>query len=96
MKIGSISENKELEKRISVTPEIAKKYIGLGLEVYLGLNYGSHLGFNGEEYKNVGVNFLKDELEIINKSEIIIQLGLPSEEKLSTLNENQTLIGVLN
>ena len=45
MKIGSLSEDKDLEKRISITPEVAKKYIGLGLEVYLGLNYGSHLGF---------------------------------------------------
>ena len=26
MIIGSISENKEIEKRISITPEIAKKY----------------------------------------------------------------------
>ena len=37
MKIGSLSENKDLEKRISITPEIAKKYISLGLEVYLDL-----------------------------------------------------------
>ena len=27
MKIGSLSEDKDLEKRISITPEIAKKYI---------------------------------------------------------------------
>ena len=27
MIIGSISENKEIEKRISITPDIAKKYI---------------------------------------------------------------------
>ena len=40
MKIGSLSEDKNLEKRISITPEIAKKYVGLGLEVYLDLNYG--------------------------------------------------------
>ena len=33
MKIGSISEDKNLEKRISITPEIAKKYISLGFEV---------------------------------------------------------------
>ena len=29
MIIGSVSENKDLEKRISITPEIAKKYINL-------------------------------------------------------------------
>ena len=51
MIIGSISENREIEKRIAITPEIAKKYISLGLEVSLPENYGSHLGIKDEEYK---------------------------------------------
>ena len=36
MIIGSISENKDLEKRISITPDIAKKYIDLGFEIQIG------------------------------------------------------------
>ena len=48
MKLGSISENLNSEKRISITPEIAIKYIKLGFEVYLNSNYGKHLGFNDE------------------------------------------------
>ena len=40
MKIGSVLENQELEKRVSITPEIAKKYKSLGLDVYLSKNYG--------------------------------------------------------
>ena len=35
MKIGSISEDQNVEKRIAITPEIVKKYISLGLEVIL-------------------------------------------------------------
>ena len=35
MKIASILENHKIEKRIAITPEIAKKYISLGLEVSL-------------------------------------------------------------
>jgi NAD(P) transhydrogenase subunit alpha len=33
MRIVSVSENKKIEKRIAITPEIAKKYISLGFEV---------------------------------------------------------------
>ena len=40
MKIGSILENQNIEKRIAVTPEIVKKYISLGFEVCLSENYG--------------------------------------------------------
>ena len=96
MKIGSILENQNLEKRISITPEIVKKYISLGFNLSLSENYGSHLGIKDDQYKDMGVNILKDETEILNSSDIIVQLGMLDDEKASILRENQTLIGVLN
>ena len=96
MKIVSTLENQTIEKRIAITPEIAKKYISLGLEVSLSENYGSHLGIKDEEYQEFGVSILKDEKEIITNADIIAQLSLLDDEKSSLLKENQTLIGVLN
>ena len=96
MNIASISEDQSLEKRIAVTPDIAKKYSALGFNLSLTKNYGLHLGFSDEEYQNVGVNIVESEKEIINNTNILIQLGLPSKEKLSYLKENQSLIGALN
>ena len=96
MKIGSILENQKIEKRIAITPEIAKKYISLGFDLHLSKNYGVHLGIADEDYKDIGVKFSTDENEIIKSTDIIVQLGLPTENKSSLLKENQTLIGVLN
>jgi NAD(P) transhydrogenase subunit alpha len=96
MNLASISENRNKEKRIAVTPEIAKKYIGLGFNLSLPNSYGSHLGFSDDEYKNFGVNFFENEENIIKNSNIVIQLGLPDDNKLSFFGENQTLIGSLN
>src|SRR6056300_2053664 len=96
MKIASILENQKIEKRIAITPEIEKKYISLGLEVCLSENYGSHLGIKDEEYKELGVSILKDEKEIITSADIIVQLGLLSDDKNSIIKENQTFVGVLN
>ena len=96
MKIASILENQKIEKRIAITPEIAKKYISLGLEVSLAENYGSHLGIKDEEYKELGVSISQDEKEIISSADIIVQLGLLDDDKDSLLKENQTFIGVLN
>ena len=56
MKIASILENQKIEKRVAITPEIAKKYISLGFEVSLSENYGSHLGIKDEEYKELGIS----------------------------------------
>ena len=96
MRIGSISENKTIEKRISITPEVVQKYLSLGFEVCLTENYGTHLGIKDEQFKDAGVKILKDERDILNSSDIVVQLGMLSDDKTSNLRENQTLIGVLN
>ena len=96
MKIASILENQNIEKRIAVTPDIVKKYITLGFDVLLTDKYGSHLGIKDEEYSSLGVKFSSDEKEILNDSDIIIQLGLLSDEKTSFLKKGQILIGSLN
>ena len=96
MKIASILENQNIEKRIAITPEIAKKYISLGIEVSLHENYAKHLGIDDDEFKDVGVSILNDEKEIIGNADVVVQLGLLDENKISLLKENQTFIGVLN
>ena len=96
MKIASILENQKIEKRIAITPEIAKKYIALGFEITLVEKYGEHLGFKDRDYKELGVEISTNEREILSKANIIIQLGLLSDENLSNLKESQTLIGVFN
>ena len=96
MRIGSVLENKNLEKRIAITPEIIKKYKSLGFEISLSENYGSHLGIKDDIFKEMGVKIVKDEIEILNSSDIIVQLGMLSDDKISIIKENQTIIGVLN
>ena len=96
MKIVSLNENKSFEKRISITPETAKKYISIGLDVYLPKDYGSLLGFNDDDYKSQGVKIVGEEKDLLSLADIIVQLNLPTEEKLLLIKENQNLIGVLN
>ena len=96
MKIGSVQENHKFEKRIAITPEIVKKYTSLGFEVCLNKNYGSHLGIRDEQFKDQGVKILNDETEILNTCDIIVQLGMLTNDKSLNIRESQTVIGVLN
>ena len=96
MKVGSILENQNLEKRIAVTPEIVKKYTSLGFEILLSKNYGLHLGINDKEFLDLGAKISNDENEIFSNSDIIIQLGMLSDDKSSLIKANQILIGVFN
>ena len=93
MIIGSILENKDKERRISVTPEIIKKYNNLGFEVHLAKDYGSHLGIKDKIFETLGAKIISDETEIIQNSDIMIQFDLIDEKKISFLKEQNIFIG---
>ena len=95
MIIGSVSENKEFEKRISITPEIAKKYISNGFEVIVENNLASHLGISDEEFLKEGCKVDNRE-SVLNKSNIVLQLNLPDEKSTNLLKEKNILIGNFN
>ena len=95
MKIGSISEDHNLEKRVAITPEVAKKFIDIGFEVNLQKNYADHLGFKDKHYEDLNVKLMDTEKSVIENSEILAQLNLPSESFLQHVS-NKTIIGLLN
>ncbi len=84
MIIGSISENLNFEQRVAITPDLVKKYISLGLNVYLSKNYALHLGISDSTYENEGAKMLSIE-EIISESDAILQMNIPNEKNLNKL-----------
>ena len=93
MKIGSIVKTK-LWKKSCYNFEIAKKYISSGFEI--AISNGVHLGIDDLEFSQLGVKILKDENDVLKNADIILQLGLISDDKLKSIKENQILIGVFD
>ncbi|MFL2896015.1 MAG: NAD(P) transhydrogenase subunit alpha [Candidatus Pelagibacter sp.] len=93
MIIGSISEKKELEKRVALVPDIIKKYTNLGFEVQILKGYGDHLGFSDESFNNVGAKIISTTDEVLKNSNVLIQLDLIDENSFTLLNKETTLIG---
>ena len=58
MKIGSIAEDRNIENRVAITPDIIKKYKSLGLQIHLSKGYGEHLGINDKNYVSEGATIL--------------------------------------
>ena len=96
MRIASVLEDQSIEKRIAITPDVAKKYVALGFELSLQENYGVHLGINDDVFEKIGAKIFKDEKKLIDNCDLIIQLGLLSSDKFSLLKDNQTIVGVLD
>ena len=95
MIIGSISENKKLEKRISITPEIAKKYKDKGFSVSIEKGYAEHLGISDKDFMSAGCEVQSKDY-ILKNSDLVLQMNLPEKNDLSLLNEKKILIGNFN
>ena len=96
MILGSLSENKDHEKRVALTPDIVKKYLSMGFEVNLVKDYATHLGISDELYKSEGAKIYQSEDEVLSNSNIVTQMGILNDDNLNKLKKNQILIGVLN
>jgi H+-translocating NAD(P) transhydrogenase subunit alpha len=91
--IGSVKEDLDIEKRISITPDISKKLINLGFTLNLEKNYAEHLGFQDEEYKKHGVNLFNSKEEVLEKSDIILSVNYPSTQEINFIKKNSIFIG---
>jgi len=96
MIVGSIKEDINLEKRVSITPETAKNIIALGLAVNLEKNYAVHLGIKDKQYEEVGVKFSDYSKEVISNSSLILKVDCPTDEETKILKEKTILVGIFN
>jgi NAD(P) transhydrogenase subunit alpha len=96
MIVGSIKEDINLEKRVSITPETAKNIISLGLSVNIEKNYAVHLGIKDEQYAETGVKFYSSAKEVISNSSLILKVNCPNDEEIKALKDETILVGIFN
>ena len=77
-------------------PEIAKKFISNGFEINLQKNYAKHLGIEDKDFEELNVKIFENEKLVIENSEILAQLNLPSKSTLENIDHNKIIVGILN
>ena len=77
MIIGSISEQDANETRIPLTPEVTAKLTAFGHHILLKKGYGASLGYTDTAYLNTGAKITNSTKEILQSSEIIVQITPP-------------------
>ena len=91
--IGSVKENPDTEKRISITPETIKKFVSLKFSVFLEKNYGDNLGISNETFQKEGAVLLNSTEEVFKKSNLILKVNCPIEQEINLIKDNSILIG---
>ncbi len=90
MKISTVINPNE--KRVAITPEVASKYVKLGLDVVLPKGVGLSAGFSDAEYEATGATVTNKEIHDVNIY-CCVKADLTDTEKL---NKGSYLISLLS
>ena len=77
MKVGIIKERRPGELRVAITPDTVKKYIAMGLSVFIESKAGLTAAITDQSYKDSGANIVKTSREALEKADIVLKVQKP-------------------
>jgi len=94
MIIGILKETQKGEKRVSISPGIAKKLTDKGFEVVVEKDAGAYSAYKNSDYIDAGARVEKREL-VFKDSQMLIKINPFNEEDLKLVNKEHVLISHL-
>ncbi len=98
MKIAVAKESRVSEKRVSMTPEVAKELVALGAEVWLEAGAGVAAGYPDERYRACGVSLARKKTTLYADADLVCWFKLPADPiaEMGFLSPGTTIIGFLD
>jgi NAD(P) transhydrogenase subunit alpha len=90
MQVGIIKERRPGELRVAITPDTVKKYIAMGLSVFIESKAGLAAAITDQSYKDSGANIVKTSREALEKADIVLKVQkpiIPEKQGNSKLDE---------
>lgn len=94
MRISVVKETAEFEKRVALTPDVAKRLCDAGHEVIVEKSSGESAGFLDSDYKTAGAKIGKTFADTVKGAEIVLKVGPLDEKQLPALGENAVVIAM--
>ncbi|MEC3908140.1 Re/Si-specific NAD(P)(+) transhydrogenase subunit alpha [Tamlana sp. 2201CG12-4] len=94
MKIGILKETQKGEKRVSLSPIIAKQFISSGFDVVVEEDAGSSSSYKNSDYKDIGVTIEKRGV-VFKESTILLKINPFDEDDLKLVDKGHVLISQL-
>lgn len=95
MKLGVLKETYQHEKRVGLTPDIAKKICELGFTVTVEKSAGIEAGYLDELYEKAGVHVEKDRKKVLFESDYLVSVSPLTASDVDSIKKGASLFGVL-
>lgn len=96
MRIGIPKEIDEGEKRVALTPEVAKQIQKLGYDLAIEAGAGEGANFSDASYAEVDVDVISDPKELWSSCDIIMKVRAATDENIEWMKAGQTLISFMS
>jgi len=96
MIIGIPKEIKNNEYRVGLVPSSVAELIAQGHQVFVETQAASGIGFEDEDYKNVGAEILSDAASVFDHAQMIVKVKEPQATECAMLRSDQILFTYLH
>ena len=96
MIIATTREDEATETRVAITPETAKKLVGLGAEVKIETGAGKASGFTDEDYRGAGASVVTSASEAMSDADVVLKLRRPSAAELAHIQKSALVIAIMD
>ncbi|MCL2876404.1 MAG: NAD(P) transhydrogenase subunit alpha [Betaproteobacteria bacterium] len=91
--IGALRETIAGEQRITMTPDVARRYQALGAQLLLEKGIGASTFLADDAFPLE--NFSASGREVLQQADIVLKVQVPDADELATMKEGSVLIGLL-
>ena len=96
MKLAVPKESHPQETRVAISPETAKKFRALNLEVVIERGAGADAGFADAQYEAAGARLADGGAALLAGADVVLKVRAPDAAELSAMNPGTALVGMLS
>ena len=96
MKLAVPNESHPQETRVALSPETAKKFRALNLEVVVETSAGARAGFVDAEYEAAGARVADGGAVLLSGADLVLKVRAPTAEELAAMRRGAALVGMLS
>ena len=95
MKIGVLTETADGERRVALTPDVAAKLVGSGLDVLVQAGAGDGSFHSDSEYQEAGATIVDAAAKLLGEADVVLKVQKPTTEEVEQMREGAGLISFL-
>src|SRR3712207_1482300 len=96
MRIAVLTETDGVETRVAATPEVVKKYKGLGADVVVQAGAGARSGFPDGEYEAAGAAIAGSREEALRDADVVLKVRRPADGELNGVRRGALVVAMMD